>query len=147
MYTYTSGLSGLGKAAKISKDEAKRAVQSVYLELLLRDPWNPYDAGAEGYVNCLTEGWCDVDFVRTELIKSAEYRDKELARATKVYAAAAAPGGAIPGSSLVPSSGSSFGAPGYAPVDGGGIMSMTVAGIPIVYLAGGLVLFMMLKKR
>jgi len=140
MYTYTR--SGLGAAPKISKDEAKRAVANIYLELLLRDPWNPYDAGAEGYVNCLVEGWCNTDFVRTEVIKSGEYRDKELARAQKVYATA--PSGAFPsgGSSLVPSSGGY-----YPPMDAGGITSMTVAGIPIVYIAGGLVLLMLLKKR
>ena len=143
MYTYTR--SGLGAAPKISKDEAKRAVQSIYLELLLRDPWNPYDAGAEGYANCLVEGWCNTDFVRTEVIKSGEYRDKELARAQKVYAAA--PGGALPsgGSSLVPSLPSSGGY--YPPMDAGGITSMTIAGIPVLYLAGGLVLLMLLKKR
>jgi len=142
MYTYAR--SGLGAAPKVSKDEAKRAVANIYLELLLRDPWNPYDAGAEGYVNCLVEGWCNTDFVRTEVIKSGEYRDKELARAQKVYAAA--PGGALPsgGSSFVPSSGDYS---PYAPMGGGGIMSMEVGGIPIVYLAGGLVLLMLLKKR
>jgi len=142
MYSY--GRTGLGAAPKVSRDEAKRVVQSIYLELLLRDPWSPYDAGAEGYVNCLVEGWCNPDFVRTEVIKAPEYRDKELARAQKVYAP---PGGAIPGSSLVPSSSFGARAPDYAPMDGGGITSMTVAGIPVLYLAGGLVLLMMLKKR
>ena len=133
MYTYTSGL---GKTPAVSQEEAKRAVQAIYQELFLRDPWNPYDAGAEGYVKCLTEGWCTTDFVRTEALKSDEYRDKELQRAQKVYGTA--PGGALPSS----------GAPGYAaaPSDGG-IFGMTVAGIPIVYLAGGVVLLMLLKKR
>lgn len=140
MYTFTRA--GLGAAPKVSRDEAKRVVQNVYLELLLRDPWSPYDAGAEGYVNCLTGGWCNPDFVRTEVIKAPEYRDKELARAQKVYGAA--PGGAVPGSSFAPSSGDSS---PYAPMGGGGIMSMEVGGIPIVYLAGGLALLMMLKKR
>lgn len=131
MYAYASGL---GKAPKVSQEEAKRAVQAIYLELFLRDPWNPYDAGAEGYVKCLTEGWCTTDYVRTEALNSPEYRDKELQRAQKVYGTA--PGGALPSS----------GAPGYAPMDGG-ITSMTIAGIPIVYLAGGVVLLMLLKKR
>lgn len=147
MYTYTSGLGASpadsrpavsGKATARATEEAKRTVQNIYLELLLRDPWNKatYDAGAEGYVNCLVDGWCDTDFVRTEVIKSPEYADKEMARAQRVYA----PGGAVPSSA--PGGYSSF-----APMDWGGIMSMSVAGIPIVYLAGGLVLLMMLKKK
>jgi hypothetical protein len=141
---YTHG-PGLGAAPKVSRDEAKRAVQNIYLELLLRDPWSPYDAGAEGYVNCLVEGWCNTDFVRTEVIKSPEYRDKELARAQQVYGAAPAAG-----SSLVPSPGApSYGSPSYgSPMAmDGGITSMSIAGIPVVYLAGGLVLLMLLKKR
>jgi len=132
MYYY-----GLGKAPKVSKEEAKRAVQSIYQELLLRDPWNPYDAGAEGYVNCLVGGWCETDFVRTEVIKSAEYKDKELARAQAVY-------GAPTQSGMVTTSGLPL-LPGTSM--GGGIMDMSIAGIPLPYLAGGLVLLMLLKKR
>jgi hypothetical protein len=139
MYTYRTGL---GAAPKVSRDEAKRAVQSIYLELLLRDPWSPYDAGAEGYVNCLVEGWCNTDFVRTEVIKAPEYRDKELARAQQVYApTSAAASSYVPGASS-PSSGGY-----YPPMDAGGITSMSIAGIPVLYLAGGLVLLMLLKKR
>lgn len=130
MYSYARapGLSGLG-AKGVSKDVAKTAVQNIYLELLLRDPWNPYDAGAEGFVNCLVEGWCSTDFVRQEVIKSPEYADKELARAQAVYGA-----GGTASSAAMP----------YSPL--GGIMSMTVAGIPVVYLAGGLLLLSLLRR-
>lgn len=150
MYVYgrATGLSGgLGASKGVSKDQAKKAVQSIYLELLLRDPWNPYDAGAEGYVNCLIEGWCSTDFVRQELIKSSEYRDKELQRAQAVYG----PGGSA-SSALVPGSVAAsmpYGASsqaGYAPA-GGGILSMTIGGIPVVFLAGGALLLSLLKKR
>ncbi len=128
---------GLGAAPRISQKEAKRAVQTVYLELLLRDPWSPHDEGAMGYVNCLVEGWCDVDFVRTELIRSQEYKDKELARAQRVY-------GALTESGMVTTSG--LPALPSSPM-GGGILGMSVGGIPLPYLAGGLVLLMLLKKR
>lgn len=127
---------GLGKKAAVSKDEAKRTVQAIYQELLLRDPWNPYDAGAEGYVNCLVEGWCTPDFVRTEVIKAPEYAEKELQRAQAVYASGA-PAGASPSSG------------GYAPAMSsfaGGIPS-SIGGIPIVALVGGLALLMLLKGK
>jgi hypothetical protein len=141
MYSYGKP-SGLG-AKGVSKDEAKRAVQNIYLELLLRDPWGtPYDQGAEGYVNCLTEGWCNTDFVRTEVIKSSEYKDKELARAQSVYGTGGTASSAAAGGS---SAAMPYDASSYAPI--GGITSMTVAGIPVVYLAGGVVLLMLLKKR
>jgi hypothetical protein len=86
-----------------------------------------------GYVNCLAEGSCDVDFVRSELIRSAEYKEKDLARARAVY------GGAPP----KPGAGTT--SPGAASV--GGLLETTIGGIPLPYLAGGLVLLMLLKKR
>jgi hypothetical protein len=131
---------GLGAEPTVSREEAKRAVRSIYLELLLRDPWDPYDAAAEGYVNCLTgTPWrCDIDFVRTEVIASPEYKDKELARARAVYGAPVQ-SGVVTTSGLPP-------LPGAAPA-GGGIMEMSIGGIPLPYLAGGLVLLMLLKRR
>jgi hypothetical protein len=137
---------GLGKGPKVSEEEARRVVQSIYQELLLRDPWAPgsvgpagkggkpgYDTVALSYVNCLVDRWCDVDFVRTEVIQSAEYKEKDLARARAVY------GGAPP----KPGAGTT--SPGAASV--GGLLETTIGGIPLPYLAGGLVLLMLLKKR
>lgn len=131
---------------KVTREEAKRAVQAIYLELLSRDPWDPYDAGAEGYVNCLVEGWCDVDFVRTEVLKAPEYRDVEMRRAAQVYGLAP---GASAGISPVPTVGGGL-APSLAPVGGplapaGGIPS-EVFGIPIVYLIGGVALLMLMRR-
>jgi len=133
---------GLGKGAAADlrrrgqEEEAKRVVRSIFLEFLLRDPFaeGPEQTkGAMGYVNCLVEGWCDADFVRTEILGSQEYKDKELARARAVY------GGAPP----KPGAGTT--SPGAASV--GGLLETTIGGIPLPYLAGGLVLLMLLKKR
>lgn len=124
MYTYARGL---GAAPKIPRDEAKRVVQAIYVELLLRDPWDPYDSGAEGYVNCFVEGRCTTDSVRIEIIKSREFRDKELQRMQNAYATPPA-------------------SPG-APSPDAGVMALTVGGIPVVYLAGALVVLVMLLKR
>lgn len=142
MYTYTGGLAGLGKA-KVSQDEAKRTIQQIFLEILEREPDYP---GAQSMVDCLLSrendknfgpGSCNVDDLRTNVLKSQEYRDLQARKAAAVYGAPAPSGS--PGSAS-----SSF-----YPTDGGGggIMSMTVAGIPIVYLAGGLVVLLMVMKK
>jgi hypothetical protein len=138
---------GLGKGPKVSEEEARRVVQTIYQELLLRDPWAPGSVGPGGkggkpgydtdtvalsYVNCLVDRWCDVDFVRAEVIQSAEYKDKELARARAVYGGPA-------------QSGAGTTSPGAA--SGGGLLETTIGGIPLPYLAGGLVLLMLLKRR
>lgn len=127
------------KSSKISDADAKSAVQQVYLELLERDPWNPNDPGAMGYVNCLLEGWCDVDFIRTEVLKSKEYKDVQMRKAAVVYNPAVAPSGF----------GESLFLGGTAP--GGGIVetltSGTVAGIPFTWIALGLGLVLLMKRR
>jgi hypothetical protein len=137
---------GLGKGPKVSEEEARRVVQTIYQELLLRDPWAPgsspggkggkpgYDTVALSYVNCLVDRWCDVDFVRAEVIQSAEYKEKDLARARAVYGGPA-------------QSGAGTTSPATSPASVGGLMDTTIGGIPLPYLAGGLVLLMFLKKR
>lgn len=112
----------LKKKPKVTEADAKNAVQQVYLELFGRDPWSPYDRGAEGYVKCLVEGWCDIDFVRTELLKSQEYRDVQTRKAQAVFAPAAtgAPVLSLPGG-----------------LDVGGILP---------YALGGILLFSLLKR-
>jgi hypothetical protein len=142
MYAYTSGLGASVAETKArlsaevrarAAEQAKRTVQTLFLELLLRDPFAQgpeQTAGAMGYVNCLAEGSCDVDFVRSELIRSAEYKDKELARARAVYGGPAKPGAGT-----------------TSPASVGGLLETTIGGIPLPYLAGGLVLLMLLKRR
>jgi len=137
---------GKKKKPKVMREAAKSAVAQIYLELLGRDPWNPYDAGAEGFVNCLVEGWCETDFVRTEVLKSSEYRDVEMRRAAQAYGAlpaggALVPAGGVPAAALAPGSA----AGGLAPFSGGGIPS-TIAGIPLVWLIGGVALLMLLRR-
>lgn len=128
------GLFRKPKKPKVTKEDAKNAVEQIYLELLERDPWNPYDQGAEGYVNCLVEGWCNTDFVRTEVLKAPEYRDVQARKAAKVY-------GTTP---PVPMSG----APGAPPPSAfGDLIPPTIGGIPTAYVAGGLVLLMLLKRK
>lgn len=133
-----SSLVGLFKGKKgkpkVTEADAKKAVQQIYLELLERDPWNPHDAGAMGYVQCLVEGWCDTDFVRTEVLKSKEYHDVQQRKAAAAYGAAP---GATPSSSsagvLSPSFGSAFGGLNLGPY--------------APYLIGGVVLLMLLRRR
>lgn len=134
--TAVAGLFRHPKKPKVTKEQAKTAVQQIYLELLERDPWNPYDAGAEGYVNCLVEGWCNTDFVRTEVLKAPEYRDVQMRKAAKAYGPAESGAVTTSGLPLVP------GAPSFQ-----SLTSMTVAGIPVVYIVGGIVLLSLLKRR
>lgn len=131
-----SAIGGLFRGApKVTEEDAKSAVRQIYLELLEREP----DAGAQGYIDCLykgaqhdpSRGWCDVDFIRTELLKSQEYRDLQARKAAAVYGAPAPAAGFAPGGALP---------------TGEGISTMTIAGIPIVYLAGGLALLMLLRR-
>lgn len=130
------------KKPKLTEADAKKAVQQVYLELLEREPDYP---GAQGYVDCLikgaqhdpSRGWCDVDFIRTELLKSQEYQDLQLRKAQQVYGVA--PGAA---QGLAPSQG----APGYYPPTGGGGVPGEIFGIPLVYLIGVVALLMLMKR-
>ncbi|MGH7259945.1 MAG: hypothetical protein ACREI9_04605 [Nitrospiraceae bacterium] len=134
---YTGGLG----AAKYSEAQAKQAVQQVFLEILEREPNYP---GVQGYVDCLLErenkknfgpGSCNVDDLRTMVLQSQEYRDLQARKAAAVYGAPAESG-------MVTTSGLPF-----LPGAEGGIMSMSVGGIPLPILAGGLVLLMLLKKK
>lgn len=137
-------LKGKG-GGKPKEADAKEAVRQIYLELLGREP----DPGAKGYIDCLikgaqhdpNKGWCDVDFIRTEILKGSEYRDVEMRKAREAYGLA--PGGALPSS----------GAPGAAPYPPGagpyppaGDAPGTIFGIPILYVVGGVALLMLMKR-
>lgn len=129
--------------AKMSADDAKSIVKQIFLELLEREPDYP---GAQGYVDGLllrnkadcenkpleTPGQFSPDDVRTMVLSSQEYRDLQARKAAAVYGE---PGG--PGASPAAS--------GYTS-DGGGISTMSVAGIPVVYLGAGLLLLMLMKR-
>lgn len=130
------------KKTKLTEADAKKLVQQIYLELLEREP----DPGAQGYIDCLikgaqhdpNKGWCDVDFIRTELLKSPEYRDLQVLKAQQAYGLAP---GAAPG--LAP------GAPGALPQGGypptGGIPG-EIFGIPLIYVAGAVALLMLMRR-
>ena len=90
------------KKPKVTREDAESAVRQVYLELLERDPFDPVDPGAEGYVTCLLEGWCDVDFVRTEVLKSPEFRNLQTRKAQAAFATPAQ-AGFVSTSGLLPS--------------------------------------------
>lgn len=123
-----SALKAKGGKNKVSRTDAEKVVRQTYLELLEREP----DPESEGYVNCLVEGWCDVDFVRTEVLKSPEYQDLQIRKATAVYA---------------PEAGA------YTPTTGGAapslasFTSMSIGGIPLPYLLGGVLVLSLLKGR
>lgn len=129
--TAISALRSKGKD-KVTSQDAENAVRQIYLELLEREP----DPGSQGFADCLVNGSCDVDFVRTEILKSPEYHDLQVRKATAAYA---------------PES------PGYTPTAGGGgssalpsvssLSSMSIGGIPLPYLVGGVLLFSLLKGR
>lgn len=124
----TFGLLGRDKGVK--RSDAEKAVQQIYLELLLRDPLNPRDPGMKGFVNCLVAGWCDVDFVRTEILKSPEFRELQEKLVTQELERAKQ----FSGSSTF-----AFGLPALPSV---------VAGVPLPVIIGGVVLlFLMMKKR
>lgn len=127
------------KKPKVTKDDAKSAVQQIYLELLERDPWNPYDKGAEGYVNCLVEGWCNIDFVRTEVLKAPEYKDVQTRKAVAAYGPTQSGSVTTSGLPAVPGSAGGFNL--------STLTAMQVGGIPVLYLAGGLVVFSLLRRK
>lgn len=124
-----SALKGRKGEPKVSQADAEKVVRQTYLELLEREP----DAASQGYVDCLVEGWCDVDFIRTEILKSPEYRDVQTRKAVATYA---------------PTNQS-----GFAPTSGGALpsvsslASMSIGGIPLPYVVGGVLLFSLLKGR
>ena len=121
MYASQDGLGAKG----VKRSDAKKAVQQIYLELLLRDPFDPYDFGAKGKVDCLVEGWCDVDFLRTEVLKSDEFRalQEKMASQTREQAQATL-------------------SPGFV----GGLPS-AIAGVPLPYIIGGVALLLLVRKR
>lgn len=117
------------KKPKITEAQAKSVVQQSYLEILERDPWNPYDKAAEGFITCQLEGWCDADQIRTWLLQSDEYHKLQKKKAAEVYGSSAASGGgALP----------SFSAMG---------LPSEIGGIPLPYLAGGILLLLLLRRR
>lgn len=137
-----AGLFMKKKGSKLTEADAKKLVQQIYLELLEREP----DPGAQGYIDCLIKGaqhdpdkgWCDVDFIRTELLKSPEYRDLQVRKAQEAYGLAP---GAAPG--LAPSPGAP--ASGVYPPAGGGIPG-EIFGIPLIYVIGGVALLMFMRR-
>ena len=140
MYTRqpSSGLGGWKKwltfglvDGGVKGEDAIGAVNQIYLELLERPAIG--DPGSEAYVDCLVSGECDVDFVRTEVLSSPEFRTLQEGRVRKelevrrATTPARAPGVALPG--LV-----------------AGLPS-SIAGIPLTYIIGGVAVLFLLKKK
>jgi len=144
MYTYRQPSSGLGAwnwkqwltfgiaGGGVKREDAVGAVNQIYLELLERPAIG--DSGSVGFVDCLMSGECDVDFVRTEVLSSPEFRTLQESRVRKELEArqattpSMAPGVTLPGLvARLPSS---------------------VAGIPLMYIiGGGVAALLLLKKR
>lgn len=124
-------------ANRVSPEDARNAVQQIYLELLERDPLNPYDPGIEGHADCLVKRQCTVDTIRTGILQGPEFRELQERKAARVYGAAAT--GAAAGSS--PSSGAAAFAPSSFPSFGLGGLEQY---LPLAI--GGFVLLMFLRR-
>ena len=124
MYVEGDGLGTKG----VKRADAKKAVQQIYLELLLRDSLDPWDSGAAGYINCLVDGWCDVDFIRTEVLRSDEFRTLQgkMAMQQRGQAREQVRQAAVSSAFEIPSA---------------------IAGVPLPYIIGGVALLLLARKR
>lgn len=134
MYT-SSGLGGwleiltfglLGNS-DIKRKDADSAVNQIYLELLERPSID--DPGSEGFVRCLMTRECNVDFVRTEVLSSPEFRALQEGRVRRELEARTSRVSDVTFSGLV-----------------AGLPS-SVAGIPLMYIVGGVAALLLLKKK
>lgn len=117
---------GLVGGGGVKREDAEGAVNQIYLELLERPAIG--DPGSVPYVDCLVNGECDVDFVRTEVLSSPEFRALQEGRVQRELETRRATTPSV--------------APGFA----AGLPS-SIAGIPLTYIIGGVAALFLLKKK
>ena len=126
------------KAPRVPRGDARAFVREQYRELFCgREP----DPGARGYEDCLVEGDCTAEKVRSDLMASGEYADK-LARGCASFPSPPPPPGLAPAG--VPNG--PAGIPGDVQGWGGGSGAFDSILEYWPYIAGGVLLLMVLKK-
>ena len=127
---------GSSKAPKVSRSDARAFVRSQYNELFCREP----DPNARGYEDCLVAGDCTAEKVRSNLMSSVEYADKQSRGVCTNLPPA--PTGSIPTGALP--DGGPVDVPGSTGRGGASVFDSLLEYWP--YVAGGVVLLMVLKK-